>query len=99
MNNFRHRDTMSIAAQIAASPAVEHAPLAEMSHMAAMAAHRLQGNRAVSAEEMRLVLSLLRGIENIGLVGFLRRHGTEADYQAIGVSVARRFAPPPARRP
>jgi hypothetical protein len=65
--------------------------------MAAVAASRLQPGRTPSAEDVRTILGILRGIENIGLVGFLRRHGTEAEYQAIGTNVARRFATGPRR--
>ena len=94
MNSVRHREISQIAAESVSSPAIEHAALAEMSNMAAVAANRLQGARSVSAEDLRLVLGILRGVENIGLVAFLRRHGTEDDYKAIGVGVARRYATP-----
>ena len=97
MNNLRQREISQIAADSVSSPAMEHAALAEMSNMAAIAASRLQDARTLSAEDVRTVLGILRGIENIGLVGFLRRHGTEEDYRAIGAGVARRYAPPPRR--
>ena len=97
MNNLRQREISHIAAESVSSPAIEHGALAEMSHLAAVAASRLQGSRAPSAEDLKTVLGILRGIENIGLVGFLRRHGTEEDYQAIGAGVARRYAPPSRR--
>jgi len=94
MNNLRQREIAHIASESLSSPAIEYGALAEMSNMAALAASRLQGNRTLSAEDLRTVLAILRGIENIGLVGFLRRHGTEEDYQAIGAGVARRYASP-----
>jgi hypothetical protein len=97
MSSLRQRDISHIAAETVSSPVIEYGALAEMSHMAAVAASRLQGGRSVSAEDIRTVLAILRGIENIGLVGFLRRHGTEADYQAIGAGLARRYAPPTRR--
>jgi hypothetical protein len=97
MSNLRQREIAQIAAESVPSPAIEHGALAEMSQMAAVAASRLQGGRTLSAEEMRTILGILRGIENIGLVGFLRRHGTEEDYQTIGAGVARRYAPPSRR--
>jgi hypothetical protein len=97
MNNLRQREISQIAAESISSPAIEHAALAEMSNMAVVAASRLQAGRAPSAEDLRIVLGLLRGIENIGLVGFLRRHGSEEDYQSIGAGIARRYAPPPRR--
>jgi hypothetical protein len=97
MSNLRQREITQIAAESVSSPAIEHGVLAEMSQMAAVAANRLQPGRTPSAEDMKVVLGILRGIENLGLVGFLRRHGTEDEYQAIGVTVGRRFAPPTRR--
>jgi hypothetical protein len=97
MNNLRQREISQIAAESVSSPAIEHGALAEMSNMAAVAASRLQDARNVSAEDLRTVLGILRGIENIGLVGFLRRHGSEEDYHAIGAGVAKRYALPPRR--
>jgi len=97
MNSLRQREIAQIAAESVSSPAIEHGALAEMSNMAAVAAGLLQNGRALSAEDLRTVLAILRGIENIGLVGFLRRHGTEEDYKAIGAGVQRRYAPPPRR--
>jgi hypothetical protein len=97
MNNLRQREISQIAAESVSPPAIEHGALAEMSNMAAVAASRLQSSRTLSPEELRTVLGILRGIENIGLVSFLRRHGTEEDYRAIGAGVARRYAPPPRR--
>jgi hypothetical protein len=91
MNNMRQRDISKIASEIVSSVVTEHAGLAEMSNMAAVAGKRLQISPAPSAEDIRTVLGILRCIENIGLVSFLRRHGTEDDYQAIGASVARRY--------
>jgi hypothetical protein len=98
MSNLRQREITQIAAESVSSPAIEHGALAEMSHMAAIAAQRLQPGRTPSAEDVRIILGILRGIENIGLVGFLRRHATEEEYQAIGTSVARRFSPPARRQ-
>jgi hypothetical protein len=97
MNNLRQREISHIAAESVSSPAIEHGALAEMSNMAAIAASRLQSGRSLTPEDLRTVLGILRGIENIGLVGFLRRHGTEEDYQAIGAGVARRYPAPPTR--
>ncbi len=97
MSTLRQREITQIAAQSVSSPAIEHGVLAEMSQMAAVAATRLQPGRTPSAEDVRIILAILRGIENLGLVGFLRRHGTEDEYQAIGVNVVRRFAPPTRR--
>ncbi len=94
MINLRQREVSQIASESASSPAIEHGALAEMSNMAAVAANRLQSSRNLSAEDVRTVLGILRGIENIGLVGFLRRHGTEEEYKAIGAGVERRYAPP-----
>jgi hypothetical protein len=98
MNNIRQREISQIAAESVSTPVIEHGALAEMSQMAAVAAQRLQTGRTLSADDLRTVLGILRGIENIGLVGFLRRHGTEDEYQAIGVGVARRFAAPSRRQ-
>jgi hypothetical protein len=97
MSNLRQRDISQIAADSVLSPAIEHGALAEMSNMAAVAASRLQGGSVPSAEDIRTVLGILRGIENIGLVAFLRRHGTEEDYRAIGAGVTRRYSPPSRR--
>ena len=97
MNNLRQREISQIAAESISSPAIEHAALAEMSNMAAVAASRLKVGHTPSAEDLRTVLGILRGIENIGLVGFLRRHGSEENYRAIGDGVARRYSPPPRR--
>ncbi len=94
MSSVRQREISQIAAESVSSPAIEHGALAEMSNMAAVAASRLQTGRSPSAEDIRIVLGILRGIENIGLVSFLRRHGTEEDYQTIGAGIARRYAPP-----
>jgi hypothetical protein len=94
MSSVRQREISQIAAESVSSPAIEHGALAEMSNMAAVAASRLQTGRSPSAEDIRIVLGILRGIENIGLVAFLRRHGTEEDYQTIGAGIARRYAPP-----
>jgi hypothetical protein len=97
MINLRQREISQIASESLALPAIEHGALAEMSNMAAVAASRLQGSRTVSPEDIRTVLGILRGIENIGLVGFLRRHGTEEEYKSIGAGVERRYAPPTRR--
>jgi hypothetical protein len=97
VNNLRQRGISQIASESIASPAIEHAALAEMSNMAALAASRLRTGRTPSDEDLRAVIGILRGIENIGLVGFLRRHGSEEDYRAIGDGVVRRYAPPPRR--
>lgn len=97
MNNLRQREISQIAAESVSSPAIEHGALAEMSSMAAVAAARLKANRTPSAEDLRAALELLRGIEDIGLVAFLRRHGTEEDYRTIGAGVARRYASLPRR--
>jgi hypothetical protein len=97
MINLRQREISQIASESLVSPAIEHGVLAEMSNMAAVAASRLQDSRTLSAEDLRTVLGILRGIENIGLVGFLRRHGTEEEYKAIGAGVERRYAPPTRR--
>jgi hypothetical protein len=97
MSNLRHREITQIAAESVSTPAIEHGALAEMSHMAAVAASRLQPGRTPTAGDVRNILGILRGIENIGLVGFLRRHGTEAEYQAIGENVARRLVMTPRR--
>jgi hypothetical protein len=97
MNSLRQREIALIAAESVSSPVIEHGALAEMSNMAAVAASRLQNGRSLSAEDLRTVLGILRGIENIGLVAFLRRHGTEEDYRTIGAGVARRYAPRPGR--
>ena len=97
MGNLRQREISQIAADSVSLPAIEHGALAEMSNMAAVAAARLRDNRASSAEDLRVTLEILRGIEDIGLVAFLRRHGTEDDYSAIGAGVARRYATPPRR--
>jgi hypothetical protein len=97
MNNLRQREILQIASESVLSPAIEYRALAEMSSMAAVAATRLNSGRALSAEDLRTVLGILRGIENIGLVGFLRRHGTEEDYRMIGAGVERRYAPLPRR--
>ncbi len=94
MSSVRQREISQIAAESVSSPVIEHGALAEMSNMAAVAASRLQTGRSPSAEDIRIVLGILRGIENIGLVAFLRRHGTEEDYQTIGAGIARRYAPP-----
>jgi hypothetical protein len=60
MNNLRQREISQIAAESVSSPAIEHAALAEMSNMAIVAASRLQTGRAPSAEDLRIVLGLLR---------------------------------------
>ena len=91
MSNSRQREISKIASETVSSPVTEHAGLAEMSNLAAVGANRLQTSPAPSAEDIRTVLGILRSIENIGLVGFLRRHGTEEDYRAIGAGVARRY--------
>src|ERR1700761_6218653 len=95
MNNLRQREISQIAADSVSSPAIEHAALAEMSNMAAVAASRLQSSRALSAEDLRSVLGILRGIENIGLGGFLRRRGTEEGYRALGSRRPPPLSPPP----
>lgn len=92
MSNVRQREITQIAADSVSSPAIEHGALAEISHLAAIAAQRLQASRTPTAEDVRTALGILRSVENIGLVSFLRRHGTEEDYQAIGATVARRFS-------
>lgn len=86
--------TRPVTVSTMSSAVIEHGALAEMSHMAAIAAQRLQSGRTPSVDDIKVILGILRGIENLGLVGFLRRHGTEDDYKLIGESVARRFAPP-----
>src|ERR1700761_9502736 len=97
MNNLRQREISQIAADSVSSPAIEHAALAEMSNMAAVAASRLQSSRALSAEGLRSVLGTPMCTENTGLGGFLRRHGTEEDHRAIGAVDSRRYARVPRR--
>lgn len=98
MNNLRQREVFRTVSETASSPLTEHVGLTEMSNMAAVAAMRLQTNPAPTAEDVRTLLEILRGVENIGLVSFLRRHGTEDNYRAIGAGVARRYAHAPPRR-
>lgn len=98
MSTMRPRDVAHIEDYAMNSPVMEHGTFAELSHMAAIAARRLQPGRVPSGEDVKNVLMILRGIENLGLVSFLRRHGTEDDYKAIGESVTRRYAGPVRRQ-
>lgn len=95
---MRPRDVAHIEAQSTSTPIMEHGAFAELSHMAAIAAQRLQPGRAPTGEDIKNILVILRGIENLGLVSFLRRHGTEDDYRAIGEAVARRYTGPVRRQ-
>lgn len=98
MSPMRPRDVGHIEDHSVTTPVMEHGTFAELSHMAALAARRLQPGRAPSSEDVKNILMILRGIENLGLVSFLRRHGTEEDYQAVGQSVMRRYAGPVRRQ-
>ncbi|GAB0115982.1 hypothetical protein [Acidisoma sp. 7E03] len=98
MSTMRPRDVAHIEGYAMSSPVMEHGTFAELSHMAVIAARRLQPGRAPSHDDVKAVLTILRGIENLGLVSFLRRHGTEEDYKAIGESVARRYTGPVRRQ-
>lgn len=98
MSTMRPRDVARIESHSVNSPAMEHGTFAELSHMAALASRRLQPGRVPTSEDVKNILVILRGIENLGLVSFLRRHGTEEDYKAIGESVTRRYAGPVRRQ-
>ncbi|HTI02311.1 MAG TPA: hypothetical protein VL752_15275 [Acidisoma sp.] len=98
MSTMRPRDVAHIEGHSVTNPVMEHGAFAELSHMAALAARRLQPGRVPSSEDVKNILMILRGIENLGLVSFLRRHGTEEDYKAVGESVTRRYAGPVRRQ-
>jgi hypothetical protein len=94
MSSLRGHEITLGEAQNSSAGKVEHATLAELSAMAAFAADRMQMGELLCEEDVDLIGTILRSIVNIGLVGYLRRHGTESGYQAIAANVARRFTPP-----
>jgi hypothetical protein len=69
-------------------------PFAEASHIAGLAAERLSRGATLSAEDRLAVASMLLDLLELGHAGFLKRSGSEADYQAIGAAVKQRLVGP-----
>jgi hypothetical protein len=66
-------------------------PLAELSHMAALAAERLATGETLSQVDRDAVASMLREMRIIGHQAFIKRSGSEADYQDIGAAITKQF--------
>lgn len=80
----------------------QHGILAELSHMARVAAERLEagalgqgvGLSEIPTGELQRVLAIMREVQNLGHVAYLQRHGAEDDFQAVGRKVAKRLSTP-----
>ncbi len=81
----------------------QHSITAEGSHLAALAAERLQsavvetgssGCCSIAMDDIRAVLTMLHAAQNAAHVGYLRQLGSEDDYQKIGRKVAARYRTP-----
>lgn len=73
----------------------EHSPIAELSHIAAVAAARLdQATPGTIERDLAAVQAMLREIQNAGHQAYLAQHGSEGDYQAIGAKVGKRYRTP-----
>ena len=89
------------ATALAATAQDQHGVLARVSHLAALAAERLEqvtcgavDSSASDAGTMSSVLSMLRELQNESHLAYLKQHGAEADYQKIGAKVRSRFQTP-----
>ena len=77
----------------------QHGTLAEVSHIAALAASRLRDAAAgISNADLEAITGMLHDIQNKAHVAFLRKHGSEADYQAAGRKVAQHYKARPRSR-
>ena len=74
----------------------QHGTLARVSHLAALAAERLQSelSSGLDDEIVRDLLAMLREIQNEGHLGYLKHSGAETDYQKVGAKVRSRFQTP-----
>jgi hypothetical protein len=66
-------------------------PLAEISHIAALAADRLALGDTVSPADRRAIATMLLEIVSIGHAGFLKRSGSVTDFRDIGEDIRKRF--------
>jgi hypothetical protein len=81
-------DTIEAMARRASAAA---RPLAEMSHIAGLAAERLATGLVLSQQDRMQVAAMLLQIIELGHTGFLKRSGSEADFRDIGDEVRARF--------
>ncbi len=109
-DDFRHTRTgmdavaavaqQSLAGQVRQSLA--GGVLASMSHTAALTVERLDhavlehgvGKAEIAVSDLEAIKAMLREIQNAGHLTYLKQHGAEADYQTIGVTVAKRYRTP-----
>lgn len=89
------------ATSLAAVAQDQHGILARVSHLATLAAERLEqvtcgaaDNSASDAGAISNVLSMLQEIQNESHLAYLKQHGAETDYQKIGAKVRSRFQTP-----
>jgi hypothetical protein len=81
-------DTIEAMARRASAAA---RPLAEMSHIAGLAAERLATGVTLSQHDRMQVAAMLLQVIELGHTGFLKRSGSEADFREIGEEVRKRF--------
>jgi len=76
--------------------------LASMSHTAALAVKRLDcagleqgvGKAEIAISNLEAIKAMNREIQNTGHLTYLKQHGAETDYEAIGVIVTKRYRTP-----
>ena len=76
--------------------------LAAMSHTAALAVERLDraalgqgvGQAEIAINDLEAIKAMLREIQNTGHLAYLKQHGAEADYQAVGVRMTKQYRTP-----
>lgn len=89
-----------ISESMASTAKAKHSLLVEVSHMARVAAERLEagalgqgiGMSEIPTEELEAVLAILRNVQNRGHAAFLGQYGKEEDYQAVGRKVTKTLA-------
>jgi len=52
------------------------------------------GKAEIAISDLEAIKAMLREIQNTGHLTYLTQHGAETDYQAIGVTVTKRYRTP-----
>jgi len=89
-------------ASMAATARKRYGVMAEVSHVAALTAERLEqaavpqgiGKVEIATGELDAIKAMLREIQTTSHLAFLQRQGEEADYQVIGARMTKRHRTP-----
>lgn len=77
-----------------------HKHLVEMSHIARLAAERLNQltvDQGANERDLAAIKAMLQEIEVVGHQAFLKRYGAKDDYETIGTAMERKYRTPSGR--